>query len=93
MLQISVPKYYVVKRGQTVKEIAFAFGVAVGLLIKENALKKEPYAGQRLIIPTERGDRYVAQAGDEKTLLCGSDEMYYKKNGTHILYPGMSVIL
>ena len=93
MLQISVPKYYRVKQGQTVKDVAAAFGVAVGVLIRENALTQELYVGQVLKIPTARGNRYVAQAGDTRTLLCGSDEQYFQKNGTLTLYPGMSVIL
>lgn len=93
MIQISVPKYYRVKQGQKIKDIAFAFGVAVGILIKENGLTEEPWQGQCLYIPNVRGNRYLAQAGDTKALLCGDDEKYYQKNGTYILYPGMSVIL
>ena len=93
MLQICVPKYYRVKHGQRIKDISLTFGVAAGVLIKENHLTGEPYQGQMLVIPAKRGNRYVAQAGDTKALLCGNEENYYQKNGTHILYPGMSVIL
>lgn len=93
MLKICVPKYYRVKNGQKIKDIALAFGVAVGVLIKENGLTEEPFEGQLLRISIVRGNRYLAQAGDTKALLCGDDERYYQKNGTHILYPGMWVIL
>ena len=93
MLRISVPKYYRVKCGQTLRDISLAFGVAVGVLIRENALQEEPQEGALLYIPDVRGNRYLAQAGDNKTLLCGSEEQFFQKNGTHILYPGMCVIL
>lgn len=93
MLKIRIPKYYKVKRGQTLRDLSLAFGVAVGVLIRENGLAEELFEGQVLSIPDNRGDRYVAQAGDTKELLCGSDERYFQKNGTHILYPEMYVIL
>lgn len=93
MLRIFVGKYYRVKRGQTVQDVAAAFGVAVAVLIRENGLQSEIREGALLRIPDNRGNRYVAQAGDSKRLLCGSDERYFQKNGTHILYPGMTVIL
>lgn len=93
MLQVYIPKYYQVKRGQTLNDISKAFGVAVGVLIHDNRLTQEVFAGQVLCISNVRGNRYVAQAGDTKTLLCGNEENYYKRNGTDILYPEMSVIL
>ena len=81
------------KTGQTVADIAKAFCVSERLLVKENGLTEEPKAGQILKIPQERGNSYTAKAGDTKTLLCGSDENYRRKNGTDILYIGMRVIL
>ena len=93
MLRLFVPKYYRVKRGQTLRDISLAFGVAVGVLIRENGLQAEPQEGALLYIPEMRGNRYLAQAGESKTLLCGSDDTFFKKNGTHILYPGMIVVL
>ena len=85
--------YYFVKSGQTVREIADFFCVAERLLVKENALKAQPHAGQILRIPQEKGNAYYVKAGDTKRLLCGSEENYAKKNGTNIIYIGMRVIL
>lgn len=93
MLRLEIPKYYKVKKGQTIEEIAKAFQLSAYLLVKENALKSEPFAGQMLKIPTQRGNVYTAKAGDNKALLCGSAERYEKVNGTDILYIGMRVIL
>ena len=93
MLQIEIPKYYKVKTGQTIEEIAQAFGVSAYLLVKENGLKKQPCVGQMLKIPLERGNSYIVRAGDNKTLLCGSEQRYKRVNGTDILYIGMRVIL
>lgn len=93
MLRLEIPRYYKVKKGQTIEEIAKAFQLSAYLLVKENALKSEPFAGQMLKIPTQRGNVYTAKAGDNKALLCGSAERYEKVNGTDILYIGMRVIL
>ena len=93
MLRLEIPRYYKVKKGQTIEEIAKVFQLSAYLLVKENALKSEPFAGQMLKIPTQRGNVYTAKAGDNKALLCGSAERYEKVNGTDILYIGMRVIL
>ena len=93
MLKMRIGKWYQVKDGQTVADIAKAFCVAERLLVQENGLREEPKAGQILKIPQARGNVYVARAGDTKKLLCGSDENYQAKNGTDILYIGMRVIL
>ena len=90
---MKIPKYYVVKEGQTLKEISRVFGVAVGVLIRDNRLTEEVFAGQVLYISEVRGNVYVAQAGDTKSLICGSEQQYFQRNGTHILYPEMQVIL
>ena len=60
---------------------------------KENALVSPPFVGQILRIPDTRGNAYTAKAGETKTLLCGNEEGYERKNGTDILYIGMRVIL
>ena len=93
MLRLEIKRFYQVKHGQTLDKIAKTFGVAEYLLVKINALTQPPHAGQILIIPTERGNAYTAQAGECKTLLCGSEENFAQRNGTDILYPGMRVIL
>ena len=93
MLKIHIPKFYQVKEGQTLRKIAEAFSVAEGKLIADNCLYAPIFAGQILRIPQERGDAYIVQAGDTKELLCGSAENYFRKNGTHIFYIGMRVIL
>ena len=93
MLRLEQKKFYQVQVGQSLKEIARAFCVSEFLLAKCNGLKSPPFAGQILCIPNEKGNAYVAEQGDHKTLLCGSEENFERKNGTHILYPGMRVIL
>ena len=92
-LQLKTPVFYQVKKGQTIREIAVAFCVAERALVKVNDLKSEPYTGQILQIPKTSGNAYTVFVGDTKTLLCGSDENYEKKNGTSVLYLGMRVIL
>ena len=93
MLKMERRKLYQVKSGQTVYDIAEAFGVSAFKLAQENALTNAVYAGQILRIPTTQGNAYTVQAGEDKRLLCGSDERYFKQNGTHILYPGMKIRL
>ena len=93
MLRLEQRKFYQVKVGQSLKEIAAAFCVSEFLLVKCNGLKAPPFAGQILFIPNERGNAYTVKAGDTKALLCGSVENFERKNGTDILYPGMRVIL
>ena len=73
------------------EEIADYFSVSERLLVQENALTKAPFAGQILTIPTERGNAYTVQEGDTKALLCGSEENFYRKNGTDAFYIGMRV--
>ena len=84
-------RYYRVKKGQTLEEIAEYFSVSERLLVKENGLTEAPFAGQILTIPTERGNAYTVQEGDTKALLCGSEENFYRKNGTDVFYIGMRV--
>ena len=91
MLKIKRAKFYVVKKGQGLEEIAAAFSVSVWLLVKENGLTAQPFAGQILRIPDETGNEYTVQAGDTKDLLCGSKERYAQKNGTDIFYIGMKI--
>ena len=91
MLKFETTRYYKIKEGQTLREIAAAFSVAERLLVKENGLTAEPKTGQILKIPFERGNGYTVRAGDTKALLCGSEENYAKKNGTDIFYIGMFV--
>ena len=93
MLKVERKRFYRVKTGQSLKEIANAFCVSEFLLAKCNGLKAQPFAGQILLIPSERGNAYLVKQGDDKTLLCGNEDNYKKKNGTDILYLGMRVIL
>ncbi len=93
MLSLERKELYQVKEGQTLEEIARAFCVSARLLVKENRLTKPPLAGTVLMIPSERGNLYTAREGDTKAVLCGSDENFVKKNGTHCLYLGMRVVL
>ena len=93
MLKTEQGQFYQVKKGQTLREIADYFSVSEFLLVKINCLTSPPFAGQILRIPEEKGNVYTAQAGDTKTLLCGSEENYYRRNGTDVLYPEMPVVL
>lgn len=93
MLKTESRRYYQVKKGQTLREIAAYFSVSERLLAKENRLTCPPHAGQILVIPKERGNAYTVRAGDTKTLLCGSEENYARKNGTDAFYIGMRVLL
>lgn len=91
MLKLENVQFYQVKSGQGIEEIALAFSVSPWLLAKENRLTREPFAGQILKIPQEKGNLYIVREGDTKVLLCGSAENYAKKNGTDAFYLGMRV--
>ena len=93
MLKSEKRKFYRVRRGQSLREIAAFFGVSPRLLAKVNGLTTEPFEGQILVIPQACGNAYTVQEGDTKTLLCGGDEKYREKNGTDVFYIGMRVIL
>ena len=93
MLKTEKVKYYKVKEGQTVGEIAAYFSLSPYLLAKCNGFQEEPPAGSILKIPTERGNSYVVQEGDTKALLCGDEENYVRKNGTDVFYIGMRVVI
>ncbi len=73
--------------------IAAYFSVSPFLLARENGLREFPSVGQILRIPTESGNGYTVREGDTKSLLCGSDEAYEKRNGTDVFYIGMRIIL
>ena len=93
MLKVQRKKFHKVLANQTLEEIAKFYHIPPRLLVKLNGLKEEVCAGQILYLPYANGDLYTAQAGDSKTLLCGSKENYEQKNGTKILYPEMKVWL
>lgn len=93
MLKIEKPKFYKVKKGQTVRSVAAAFGVPPTLLVSINNLEREAEEGMILQIPKEDGNLYTVQAGDSKKLLSGSDENYEKRNKTPLCYPGLTVFV
>ena len=93
MLKMKRGQFHLVKSGQTLYEIAAAYSVSPCLLARENGLKTEPFVGQILRIPKEKGNAYTVQEGDTKRLLCGSEESFERKNGTGVFYIGMRVIL
>ena len=92
-LKVEKVEYHRVEKGQTLKEIATAFSVSERAIVAENGLTCAPKFGQIIKIPDKKGNAYTVKIGENKSLLCGSDESYEKKNGTKILYPGMRVIL
>jgi hypothetical protein len=93
MLSTVCRQFHIVHRGQSLRKIAEYYSVSEYLLVQENGLKEEPFVGQILKIPAEKGNAYFVQEGDTKVLLCGSDERFKQKNGTDIFYIGMRVIL
>ena len=93
MLKTEKCKYYKVKTGQTLRGIAEYFSVSEYLLAKENDLHAPIFAGQILCIPSETGNASIVREGDTKSLLCGSEENYLRKNGTDVFYIGMRVII
>lgn len=93
MLNVEKRKFHIVRKGQSLRKIAEYYSVSEYLLAKENGLKDEPFEGQVLKIPKQTGNAYFVREGDTKTLLCGDDETYVRKNGTDIFYIGMRVIL
>ena len=93
MLKMEIRKFYQAKAGQSVYDIADAFGVSPFKLSQINHLNEPIYAGQILRIPAETGNAYTVKAGEDKRLLCGGEERYFQQNGTHILYLGMKIRL
>ncbi len=92
-LKLSVPLYYTAKKGQTLFDIADTFRIPVCLLARENALTEEPRAGQVLRLPQSCGNAYRVKGGESRTLLCGSEESFFARNGTRALYPSQRVYL
>ena len=93
MLKTEIPRMYKVKRGQTIRDAAEAFRLHESAIIACNRLDGEPREGEILRIPDLRGNLYTARAGEDKKLLCGSEENFREKNMTDLLYPGMRVLL
>ena len=91
MLKSVNRQFYQVKAGQTIVQIAEYFHVAPRVLIKENGLTEEVRAGQILKVPSQKGNGYIVKAGENKALLCGSEERFECLNGTSAFYIGMSV--
>lgn len=75
------------------EKIASAYSVSPRLLARENGLRAQPFAGQVLRIPNECGNAYTVREGDTKSLLCGSEEGFARKNGSGVFYIGMQVVL
>ena len=91
-LSLRQPTLYRVKRGQSLQEIALAFGCTPQLLVARNALTEEPKAGAVLKIPPA-GNLYTVRGGESKTLLCGSPARFEELNGTAHFYVGQLVVL
>ena len=85
-------KFHIVRAGQTLSAIASYYSVSPYLLAKCNALQEEPVCGSVLEIPSVIGNAYYAQIGDTRSLLCGSEREYARKNGEYF-YPAMLVII
>ena len=81
-----------VGRGQTLEDIAAAFGTTPRLLAARNALTASPAEGTYLSLPPAE-NVYRVRGGETKTLLCGSPASYFARNATPFLYPGQTVVL
>ncbi len=92
-LKFCEQKFFRVKRGQTLREIAAAFSVPPRLLASANQLSGPPQEGQVLIIPGQKGNLYRVRGGESKSSLCGSPERFEQRNATRCLYPGQIVLL
>lgn len=92
MLRRNEEKFYQVKSGETLSGLAARFGLSAYRVAAENHLNAPLWVGQVLFLPKSTGV-YTVQAGDTKTLICGSEEAYARCNGTQIFYPGMRVQL
>jgi hypothetical protein len=92
MLKTAIRQPYKVKRGQTLSTLAREYSTTEYAIIARNALKEELYEGQLIYLP-EPSNVYVVQPTDTKILLCGSEERYFLKNGTHVFYPAMRVLI
>ena len=92
MLKLKEQKWYKVKRGQTLQTIATGLNTTAYALVSENGLTGEVWEGQLLRVPESR-PLYTVQVGDNKALLCGSEQAYLERNGTTVFYPGMRVRL
>lgn len=86
------PAVWRVRRGQTLSDVARAFGVPPRLLAAVNALDCEPAEGQLLAVPPA-GDLYTVRGGETKALLCGSAQRFEERNATRCLYPSQQVFL
>lgn len=86
-MELSYPEFYRVKRGQTLEEIARAFGLPPRVLAAENCLKAPPEEGEILRLPQETGNLYRVRGGESRAALCGSRERFLARNGTELLYP------
>ena len=94
MLKLEIPEYYQVQAEQTLQEIAWVFCISERVLARENCLTQEVQKGQILFIPkSEIGNRYTVKEGDTKSLLCGSEDNFFRRNATNRFYLGMQVIL
>ena len=92
-LSLVIPNTYCVKEGQSICSVSAAFSLPPALLVRENQLKEELYAGQVIRIPACAGNWYVVRGGESKSLLCGSPARFEEKNLTAALYVGQRVLL
>ena len=92
-LELEQKTYYRLKKGQSLGDVAKAYGVPPRVLAAVNGLCEEPQEGRVLQIPEERRNLYTVRGGESKALLCGSAEGYEERNKTKCLYVGQTVWL
>lgn len=92
-LLLNENKFYRVKKGQTLEDLAITFSLPARLIAAENGLTEEVSEGQVLLIPKTEGNLYTVRGGESKELLSGSAERYAEKNKTDCLYPAQKVMI
>lgn len=92
-LKLLSGRFYRVKKGQTLYEIARTFCLPPRVLAAVNSLSSEPEEGNVLIIPPHAENLYLVKGGESQSLLCGTKENFFERNFTAFLYPTQIVLL
>lgn len=97
--KIALPQsgLYLVRRGQSLRQISEYFGIPEHIIILRNRLTEEPKEGDAIFLPSETHLEYCARVGDTLDMLCKkysfSREQFVRLNGIDYLWPHMRVLL
>jgi len=92
-LELLSRRFYRLKKGQTLRDVAKAFSLPPQVLARENGFIEEPQAGAVLYIPERRGNLYTVKGGESISLLCGTKERFVSLNKTTALYPTQTILI